>query len=73
MQLYLNVKITAVVVVHVTIPNGQVPAIAPIPDITRCIAIPAAQVVAHITIQEVMHVIHHVQMQKMRMPRVVFI
>ena len=73
MQLYLNVKITAVVVVRVTIPNGQVPAIALIPDITRCIATRAVQVAAHITIQEVMHVIHHVQMQKMRMPRVVFI
>ena len=73
MQHYLNVKITVAVVVRVTIRNGQAPAIAPIPDITRCIAIPAAQVVAHITIQEVMLAIHLVQMQKMRMPRVVFI
>lgn len=73
MQHLLNVKITAVAVVHVTIRNGQAPAIAPIPDTTRCIATLAVQVAAHITIQEVMLAIHLVQMQKMRMPRVVFI
>lgn len=70
---YRIVKVTAVAVALATIPNGQVPVIAPIQDITQCIAIPAAQVVVLTIIQRVMLVIHLVQMLKALTLQVVFI